>query len=52
LLSLVTILTLDDPNGELNLVAGVLCLAIGYGIAFFANRQERRFKESNLARSG
>jgi len=42
MLSLMTFITWDEPNSILNLVAGLLCFVIGYGIAHFANVQERK----------
>ncbi|HUF10642.1 MAG TPA: hypothetical protein VMO47_15080 [Rhodothermales bacterium] len=43
MLAVITLLTLEEENGELNFVAGILCLTIGYGITYFANRQERKY---------
>lgn len=41
MLTAITLLTWDERNSSLNLVAGILCFLIGYGIAYFARRQER-----------
>jgi hypothetical protein len=41
-LALMTFLTWNEDNAGLNFVAGALCMIIGYGINYFANRQGRQ----------
>ncbi len=52
ILSAMTLLTLDEHNGIVNLFAGILCLAMGFCIAYFTNRQEKQYRSEPTTTQG